>query len=85
MHEAASHIGDIATQADDDTNRKDDARDYVDDMEMVETTFSDDELETAWREDSDDSAKEDPYRNIRGREKRIRRIRQSNLVYRKRR
>ena len=30
----------------------------VDDMEMVETTSTDDEFESAWREESDDSADE---------------------------
>ena len=44
----------------DDTNRTDDAHDYVDDMEMVETTSTDDELESAWRRDWDGSAGEDP-------------------------
>ena len=29
-------------------------------MEMVETTSTDDEFESAWREESDDSADEDP-------------------------
>ena len=51
---------DVATHANDDTNRADDAHDHVDDMEMVETTSTDDELEIAWTEDSDDSADEDP-------------------------
>ena len=60
MDDAASHIGDVVTHADDYTNRTDDAYDYVDDMEMVETTSTDDELESTWREDSDDSAEEDP-------------------------
>ena len=41
------------------------AHDYVDDMETVETTSSDDELQCAWREDSDYSAEEDPESNIR--------------------
>ena len=58
MDDAASHIGDVATHANDDTNRTDDAHDHVDDMEMVETTSTDDELEIAWTEDSDDSAEE---------------------------
>ena len=43
MDDAASHIGDVATHADDDTNRTDDPHDDVDDMEMVETTSTDDE------------------------------------------
>ena len=60
MDDAASHIGDVATHADDDTNRTDDPHEDVDDMEMVETTSTDDEFERAWREDSDDSAEEDP-------------------------
>ena len=60
MDDAASHIGDVSTQADDDTNRTDDPYDDVDDMEMVETTSTDDEFESAWREDSNDSADEDP-------------------------
>ena len=60
MDDAASHIGDVSTQADDDTNRTDDPYDDVDDMEMVETTSTDDEFESAWREDSDDSANENP-------------------------
>ena len=56
MDDAASHIGDVASHADDNTNRTDDAHDHVDDMEMIETTSTDDELESAWSEDSDDSA-----------------------------
>ena len=60
MDDAASHTGDVATHADDDTNRTVDPRDDVDDMEMVETTSTDGEFESAWREDSDDSAEEDP-------------------------
>ena len=60
MDDAASHIGDVATHADDDMNRTDDPHDDVDDMEMVETTSTDDEFESAWREESDDSADEDP-------------------------
>ena len=58
MDDAASHIGDVSTQADDE--RTDDPYDDVDDMEMVETTSTDDEFESAWREESDDSADEDP-------------------------
>ena len=60
MDDAASHIGDVATHANDDTNQTDEAHDHVDDMEMAETTSTDDELESAWTEDSDDSAEEDP-------------------------
>ena len=60
MDDAASQIGDAAPHAEDDTNRTDDPHDDVDDMEMVETTYTDDEFESAWREDSDDSADEDP-------------------------
>ena len=60
MDDAASHIGDVATHANDNTNRTDDAHDHVDDMEMVETTSTDDELESAWTEDSHDSAEGDP-------------------------
>ena len=60
MDDAASHIGDVATHANDDTNRTDDAHDHVDDMELVATTSMDDELQSAWTEDSDDSAEEDP-------------------------
>ena len=59
MGDAASHIGNVATDADDGTNRTDDPHDDVDDMDMVDTTFTDDEFESAWREDSDDSAEED--------------------------
>ena len=58
--DVASHIGDIATHADYDTNRKDAPHDDVDDMEMVETISTDDEFESYWRDDSDDSAEEDP-------------------------
>ena len=46
--------------SDDDTNRTDNPHDDVDDMEMVEPTSTDDEFESAWRQDSDDSAEEDP-------------------------
>ena len=60
MDDAASHIGDVSTHADYDTNRTDDHHDDVDDMEMVETTSTDGEFESAWRKDSDDSADEDP-------------------------
>ena len=67
MDDAASHIGDVATHADEHTNRTDDPHDDVDDTEMVETTSTDDEFESAWREDSDDSADKDPSSNIRGR------------------
>ena len=59
MDDAASHIGDVATDEDVGTNRTDDPHDDVDDMDMVDTTSTDDEFESAWREDSDDSAEED--------------------------
>ena len=62
MDDAASHIGDVSTHADDERTERMTLRPYddVDDMEMVETTSTDDEFESAWREDSDDSADEDP-------------------------
>ena len=41
------------------------AHDYIADMETVEATYTDDELQSAWREDSDYSAEEDPQSNIR--------------------
>ena len=59
MDDAASHIGDVATDEDVGTNRTYDPHDDVDDMDMVDTTSTDDEFESAWREDSDDSAEED--------------------------
>ena len=51
---------DVSTHADDGTNRTDDPYDDVDNMDMVDTTSTDDEFKSAWREDSDDSAEEDP-------------------------
>ena len=64
MDDAASHIGDVATHADDDTNRTDDTHDDVDDMEMVDTTSTDDEFERAWREDSDNSKSQKGLTNV---------------------
>ena len=41
-------------------NRTYDTHDYIDVMEMVETTSMEDEIESAWREDSDENADEHP-------------------------
>ena len=81
MDDAAPHIRDVATHAEDDTNRTDDPHHYVGDMEMVETTSTDDELQSAWREDRGDSTVEDTQSNVKTYTHR--RLRQSNLVIRK--
>ena len=54
----------VATHADDDTTGTDDPHHYIGDMEMVETTSTDDELQSAWREDRGDSTVEDPQSNV---------------------
>ena len=41
-------------------NRTYDTHDYIDVMEMVEATSMEDEIESAWREDSDENADEHP-------------------------
>ena len=62
MDDAASHIGDVSTHSNDERTERMTLWPYddVDDIEMVETKSTDDEFEIAWREDSDDSADENP-------------------------